>query len=399
MTQLLHDRHAPELIRALTDPAGFGDATARNRRDDAIELLSGIPDPALLPVDALAAAFTEELRLPGAPGLQYGRTEGVPELREWIASREGVGVERVLITNGGFHGLSLAISLVLERGDTVAVDDPVFPLFLRGLELADARPLPIRVGPDGLDLDDLEAKLVAGSRPTALYTVPDFHNPSQGVLPLPSRRRLVELAERYNFTIINDNPYREIVFSGEPVSVADFNESDSVINVNTFTKTLGPGLRLGWVILPQRLVADAVKLRSRQDSHSSKIVQHAIARFLTSDADAFDGVLRAARPVYAQRARALVTALEREAPDEFELREPSGGFFVWARLTDDSIDDARLAVDASAEGIEYQRGAFFAVAADTGADRFLRLGFSLSSEEELGEAARRLARAIDCQRH
>lgn len=398
MTQLLTDRPEPALIRALTDPAGFGDATARNRRDDAIELLSGIPDPTLLPVDALAAAFTAELARPGAPGLQYGRTEGVPTLREWIAAREGVPVGRVLITNGGFHGLSLAISLVLERGVTVAVDDPVFPLFLRGLELADARPLPIRVGRDGLDLDDLEAKLAAGARPAALYTVPDFHNPSQGVLPLAARRRLVELAERYDFVVINDNPYREIVFDGQPVSVADFNNSDRVINVNTFTKTLGPGLRLGWVILPERLVAGAVKLRSRQDSHSSQIVQHAIARFLTSDADAFDAVLRAARPVYAQRARALVDALHREAPGEFELREPAGGFFLWARLTDDALDDARLAADASAEGVEYQRGAFFEVAKNTGADRFLRLGFSLSGEEELREAARRLARAIARQR-
>jgi 2-aminoadipate transaminase len=388
----------PELIRALTDPKGFGDATLRTPRADAIELLGGIPDPDLLPGAQLADAYAAALAEPGLPALQYGRTEGVPELREWIAAREAVPVSRILITNGGFHGLALAIQLVLERGDLVAVDNPIFPLFLRGLELADARILPIRVGADGLDLDELEARLAAGARPAALYTVPDFHNPSQGVLPESARRHLVALAERYGFIVFADNPYREIAFDGVTESVAAFNESDHVVHINTFTKTLGPGLRLGWVVLPERFTANAVKLRSRNDSHSSQLTQHAIARFVTSHETAFDEVLQRARPVYAERAAALAAALEREAPGEFEVRPPRGGFFVWARLRDDAIDEARLAADASLEGIEYQRGAFFTSGEGTDADRHLRLGFSRASVAELDEAARRLAAAIARQR-
>jgi 2-aminoadipate transaminase len=371
----------PELIRALTDPKGFGDATLRTPRADAIELLGGIPDPDLLPGAQLADAYAAALAEPGLPALQYGRTEGVPELREWIAAREAVPVSRILITNGGFHGLALAIQLVLERGDLVAVDNPIFPLFLRGLEL-----------------DELEARLAAGARPAALYTVPDFHNPSQGVLPESARRHLVALAERYGFIVFADNPYREIAFDGVTESVAAFNESDHVVHINTFTKTLGPGLRLGWVVLPERFTANAVKLRSRNDSHSSQLTQHAIARFVTSHETAFDEVLQRARPVYAERAAALAAALEREAPGEFEVRPPRGGFFVWARLRDDAIDEARLAADASLEGIEYQRGAFFTSGEGTDADRHLRLGFSRASVAELDEAARRLAAAIARQR-
>ena len=151
-------------------------------------------------------------------------------------------------------------------------------------------------------------------------------------------------------------------------------------------------------MLPERFTANAVKLRSRNDSHSSQLTQHAIARFVTSRETAFDEVLQRARPVYAERAAALAAALEREAPGEFEVRPPRGGFFVWARLRDDAIDEAQLAADATREGIEYQRGAFFTSGEGTDSDRHLRLGFSRASVAELDEAARRLAAAIARQR-
>ncbi|MDF2920584.1 MAG: transcriptional regulator containing a DNA-binding domain and an aminotransferase domain, partial [Microbacterium sp.] len=289
MTVLAPSR--PALIEAFTAPKGFGDQTLRDRRPDAIELLGGIPDPSVLPTAELAEATARVLSAPGAPSLQYSRTEGIPALREWIAAREGVSVDRVLITNGGFHGLAIAVQTVLERGDLVAVDNPVFPLFLRGLELADARVLPIRVGADGLDVDALAAELRAGARPAAVYTVPKFHNPSQSSLPTARRRELVDLAEKYGFVVFADDPYRELRFAGEPESLAPFHDSAHVIHVNTFTKTLGPGLRLGWVVLPERLVPDAVALRSRQDSHSSTFVQAVVAELLTSDAGLFDRVL------------------------------------------------------------------------------------------------------------
>lgn len=326
--------------------------------------------------------------------MQYGRTEGLPLLREWIAAREGVDVGRIVITNGGFHGLSLAIQAVVERGGTVAVDDPIFPLFLRGLELSAGVPLPVPVGAEGLDIDALEARLADGARPSGLYTVPDFHNPSQGTLPTAARRRLVELAEQHDFVVFADNPYRELRFAGEPQDDAVFNESDHVIHINTFTKTLGPGLRLGWLVLPERFTRDVVALRSRQDSHTSLFVQSAIAELLTSDEGLFDRTLGVARELYRSRAEGLATALEREAPGAFEVRVPDGGFFLWPRLVDDAVDADRLAADASAEGVEYQRGSFFASGTGNGAERHLRLSCGDTSVERLDEAAVRLARAL-----
>ncbi|KQO97652.1 aminotransferase-like domain-containing protein [Leifsonia sp. Leaf264] len=384
----------PALIAALTAPKGFGDATLRDRRTDAIELLGGIPDAAVLPASELAEATARVLSRPGLPALQYSRTEGISPLREWIAEREGVSVDRIVVTNGGFHGLSLAIQSTLERGDLVAVDNPIFPLFLRGLELADASILPIRVGSDGLDIEHLRDELRAGARPAALYTVPDFHNPSQGTLPAEARRELVDLAEHYGFIVYADNPYRELWFGDAPESVDAFNSSDHVIHVNTFTKTLGPGLRLGWIVVPEPLRPAITALRSRQDSHSSTFVQAVVGELVTAEPTLFDSTLQRARRLYRGRAERLVAALEREAPGSFETVLPGGGLFLWPRLTDDAVDPDRLAADASAEGVEYQRGSFFPSGPGTDSDRHLRLAYGHIPEPQLDEAAARLGRAL-----
>ncbi|MCP2046702.1 UNVERIFIED_ORG: 2-aminoadipate transaminase [Paenarthrobacter nicotinovorans] len=397
-TQTLKTTRRPALIEAFTAPKGFGDQTLRDRRADAIELLGGIPDPSVLPTEELAAATARVLAKPGVPALQYSRTEGISPLREWIAEREGVAVDRILITNGGFHGLSLAIQSVVERGDLVAVDNPIFPLFLRGLQLSDARTLPVFVGPHGLDIDHLSDQLRAGARPSALYTVPDFHNPSQGTLPGEARKELVRLAEHYGFVILADNPYRELRFAGAQESVEEFNSSDHVLHINTFTKTLGPGLRLGWTVAPERLSRDLVALRSRQDSHSSTLVQAIIGELVTADPGIFDATLNRARALYRNRAETLVAALHREAPGAFETVLPDGGLFLWPKLADPSVDPDRLAADASAQGVEYQRGSFFPSGPGTAADRHLRLAYGDVAAPKLEEAAARLGRALEKQR-
>lgn len=387
-----------ELIGRFSKPQGFGDATLRSARKDSIELLSGIPDPQVLPSAQLAAAAQRVLSQPGVPALQYSRTEGIGQLREWIAQREGVSEDRIIVTNGGFHGLSLAVQTLLDPGDLVAVDNPIFPLFLRGLELATTNILPIPVGDHGLDLDVLEAELRSGARPRVLYTVPDFHNPTQGSLSAAGRARLVGLAEQYGFIVLADNPYRELYFEKPAGSQREFNDSEHVVHVNTFTKTLGPGLRLGWLVVPQRLAAAISALRTRQDSHSSTLVQSIVAEALTADPQLYDRTLASARSLYLSRARTLAAGLESAAPGEFHVEVPEGGLFLWPRLADDRIDPAQLSVDARRFGIDYQQGGFFPSGPGTGAARHLRLSYGHISESDLVEGARRLALALSEQR-
>ena len=379
------------LVAGLSAPMGFGAAVRRPRHPDAIRLLSGLPDPGVLPTRELADAAARVLAEPGVPALQYSRTEGIPLLREWIAAREGLPPERIVITNGGFHGLALALQSVVEPGEPVAVDDPIF---LRSLELVTGTTLPVRVGPRGLDVDRLADLLRGGARPVAAYTVPDFHNPSQGTLPTEARAELVRLAEHHGFVVLADNPYRELRFRGEPQGTGPFNASSHVIHVNTFTKTLGPGLRLGWLVLPEPLVPDVVALHARYDLHTSTFVQAAVAELLTAEPSRFDTVLERARATYRERADALAGALEREAPGAFELDPPEGGLFLWPRIADDRVDPDRLADDASAEGVEYARGSYFASRPGTDADRRLRLAYGDVPVARLEEAATRIGRAL-----
>ncbi|HEY5877998.1 MAG TPA: PLP-dependent aminotransferase family protein [Nakamurella sp.] len=382
------------LARSLTEPRGFGDQTLIAPRPDSTRLLGGIPAPEALPVPDIARASAElwSNRAAATAALQYSSATGFEGLRSWIARREGVDPARIVITNGGMHGLSLAVLTVIERGSTVAVDDPIFPLFLRVLELSTSSILPVRVDGDGLDVDALAVRLAAGERISAVYTVPDFHNPSQGTLTADRRRALVELADRYGFYLLIDNPYRELRFAGVEQGLAPFHESDRAIVVNTFTKTLGPGWRVGWLVLPEHLVAPVLRLRNRLDAHTSTVAQTLIERLVLTDPAWFDGVLGRASALYAERAQVLVDELDTALPGAFTTVRPEGGLFLWPRLADDTIDAAALAGRAADHGVLYQQGEFFASGADAReSSRHLRLAYG----DRTPEARRSFGRRSD----
>jgi 2-aminoadipate transaminase len=384
------------LARGLNAPRGFVRASF-DPPPGTIRLLGGLPAPEALPAEAVARVSAELWSDPKATAaaLQYSPAHGFPVLREWIARRENVDPCRVVVTNGGMHGLTLAVLTVVERGATVAVDDPVFPGFLWALEIATTRILPVPVVTDGLDVEHLAQRLAAGGRIAAAYTVPDFHNPAQVSLSAPKRHALVQLAEKHGFYVIVDNPYRELRFAGPDAGVTAFNGSDRAIHVNTFTKTLGPGWRVGWMVLPEHLVEPVIRLRNRLDVHTSSVTQAVVERLVTADDQWYDTIVRAAAELYGERSRVLVDALHEHLPGAFDIREPEGGLFLWPRLADDSIDPAELFQRAAAQGVVYQQGEFFA--ADPGrqsSTRHLRLSYSDRTPDELRQAVRRLAAAF-----
>ena len=384
------------LSRGLAPPRGFVEASF-NPPPGAIRLLGGVPAPEALPVEAVAQASAELWRDQEAAvaALQYSPAPGFAGLREWIAKREDVDPRRIVVTNGGMHGLTLAVLTVVERGATVAVDDPVFPGFVWALDIATTRILPVPVLADGFDVQYLAGRLATGERIAAAYTVPDFHNPAQVSLSAEKRRGLVELAERHGFYVIIDNPYRELRFAGHDQGVAAFNGSDRVIHVNTFTKTLGPGWRVGWLVLPEHLTEPVIRLRSRLDVHTSSVTQAIVERLVTRDDHWYDGLMRSATRLYRERAQVLVDALHEQLPGAFEIRAPEGGLFLWPRLTDDRVDPAALFRRAAANGVVYQQGEYFAAdPQQLSSARHLRFAYGDRTPDELYEAARRLAAAF-----
>lgn len=385
------------LARGLSAPKGFVDASLAAPAPGTIRLLGGVPAPAALPVEAIGQASAQVWQDPDAAiaSLRYGPPRGSEALCAWIAQREGVDPSRIVVTNGGMHGLALTVLTVVERDATVAVDDPVFPGFLWALEMSTTRTLPVPVVADGFDVEHLARRLATGARIAAAYTVPDFHNPAQVSLSAPKRQALIELAERYGFYVIVDDPYRELRFRGQDQGVAAFHRSDRAIHVNTFTKTLGPGWRVGWLVLPDHLVDPVTRLRNRLDVHTSSVTQAMIERLLTDDATRFDRIVNGATALYRERADALIDALREQLPGTFRIVAPEGGLFLWPRLTDDDVDPTELFRRAAAHGVLYQPGEYFA--ADPGqrcSARHLRLSYSDRTPEELREAVRRLALAF-----
>ncbi|WP_433222117.1 PLP-dependent aminotransferase family protein [Dactylosporangium sp. CS-047395] len=387
-----------ELARGLAPPKAFVDASLTAPAVEAIRLISGVPAPEALPVEAIAKASAQLWADPAAAtaALQYSPGPGHPRLREWIAAREGVDPARIVLTNGGMHGLTLAVLTVVERGATVAVDDPVFPGFLWALEAATTRILPVPVRADGFDVEHLAGRLAAGERIAAAYTVPDFHNPAQVSLSADKRAALMRLAERHGFYVLLDDPYRELRFAGRDQGVAAWHDSDRAIHVNSFTKTLGPGWRVGWLVLPEHLAEPVLGLRGRLDVHTSSVTQAIVERLVTADDRWYDDLVRAAAALYRERARVLVDALHEQLPGAFTIREPEGGLFLWPRLTDDRLDPAALYRRAVAAGVIYQPGASFAAdqTRPSTSERHLRFAYSDRTPAELVEAVSRLASAF-----
>jgi 2-aminoadipate transaminase len=360
-----------------------------------VHLTSGGPAAEALPVDDLAAGFDAALRRDaGRAGLAYSDSPGLPRLRDVLAVREGVPASRVVVTNGALHGISLAFAAVLDPGDVVLVEDPVFSDTVRIVENAGGVAVGVPVDADGLDVDAVErvvlADRTAGRRVKCVYTVPDYQNPSGAVLSAARRERLVALAERYDLLVVSDNPYRLHGFDAVPVP--DLPDSDRVLRVSTFSKTLGPGLRLGHVVAPGWLAPHLVNLRRRVDFHSHTLTQHVVADLLERDGW-FDAMAAGAREVYRRRARTLVRSLREHTADVLEFTDPVGGFFVWARVVAPGVSARALAAAAGQAGFVLPDGSPFAVSGDSPAHGFVRLAYSQAAIDDLAASGPALAAA------
>ncbi len=329
--------------------------------------------------------------------LQYAPRLGLAELREWIAAyvgREGVRVDpdAVIVVNGAKHGLDLACKLFVEPGDTIVVTRPTYQSALgifRGYEVTY---LEIGQDGDGMDVDELATRLAERARagaamPKLLYDVPEFHNPTGVTLSARRRERLVELAERYDFLIVEDDPYRRIRFDGEPLApIASLDTNGRVLGLGTFAKLVAPGLRVGWVTATRDIAGRMGALKS--DGGSCPLTQRLLLEY--GRAGRLELHVRDMAKIYAGHRDVLAEALRRQIPDA-TFRVPSGGYYLWVTLPG-HVDTDRLLPVALAHGVRFLPASqFFATPGPTNR---LRLAYSYASPAGLTEGVRRLARAI-----
>lgn len=368
-------------------------------RPDILSFAGGLPAPELFPVEAIAEAHARVFAEAGRSALQYAVTEGYVPLRAFIAERLGgrgvhVPVEQVLLTTGSQQGIDLVAKILLDPGDLVAVEDPSY---LAALQVFSGYEVDFAVVPsddDGMRVEELpEVVARAGRLPKLIYLVTDFHNPKGTSLSLARRRALLAFATAHRIPILEDDPYGELRFAGtRPPSLAALDsggEDGVVLQLGTFSKTLAPGLRIGWLVGPPSLIRAATTAKQAADLHSAPVAQRAAAALLERfDYDAHLGSIRA---VYGERCRAMLGSLARHLPPGSRWTRPEGGLFLWVRLPDglraDDLFDA-----AVAEKVAFVPGSpFFA---GTPQHEYLRLNFSNRPPDLIEVGMERFGRVV-----
>lgn len=364
---------------------------------DIVRFAMGSPAADAIPSDVLAAIAARELAVPSA--YDYAATEGDPELidslvRMLAAQGRSVDPRRLLITSGGMQGLDLACKLFVEPGDLVVVEGPTYTNGTATIGSYEGRCLEVVVDDDGMRIDALlEGVEAAGRTPSAIYTIPNFQNPSGTTLSLERRRQLVELAARWNAVVIEDDPYGLIRFSGDPLpSLAELADSpDRVVRVETFSKVLAPGLRVGWVEADPRIIELMINAKQAMDTCTNLPAQRLVAGFLREGH--MEDHLAALRSAYRDRRDVMDAALRQSFADErCSWTFPEGGMFLWLTLPGE-VDAERLFPEALEDGVAFIPGAAFSVEG-----RFanaLRLCFATNGADRIREGVLRLRHTVE----
>ena len=364
-------------------------------RPEIISFAGGLPAPELFPIEAIAEGHAKVFRESGATALQYSTTEGWMPLREWIAdglkNRRGIQTtaEQILITSGSQQGIDLVAKIFLEPGDKVLVENPCYLAALQAFSAYEADFVAVESDDFGMRVDQVE-EAIKRENPKLIYIVADFQNPKGTTLSLERRQHLLEISQRYRIPIVEDNPYGALRYRGERLPVlASLDEEGLVIYLSTFSKTLSPGMRIGWIAATKEINQMLVIAKQATDLHTNTIAQRAVAKTLeTFD---YDGHISTLCQVYGERCLTMINAITKHFPAETKWTKPEGGLFLWAELPE-GLSGAELLEAALKERVAFVPGApFFATQPKS---NFIRLNFSNSKPEMIEEGIARLGRVI-----
>ena len=351
-----------------------------------ISLARGVPAPECLPVEELADCARVALERDGRTVLSYGSPSGYQPLREWIAERHGVDAGRVLLTNGSLQGF-VFLAWHFARLGRVLVEAPTYDRPLRILAEAGADVAAVRQDEEGLDVEALEAALAPGD--AVLYTIPTFQNPSGRTLSVERRRRLAELARDRGLLVFEDDPYGLVRFEGQtPPSLFELMDGEGVVYSSSFSKTVAPGVRVGYYVLPPALASAIEAIATSTYITPVLLSQATVYEFLRRGA--FESNLERVRGLLRVRRDTMLAALERELGGRAAWSRPDGGYFLWLDL---GLDTGPLLERAQGSGVTFVKGADFFLPG-AGGERSARLAFSYASPDEIAEGIARIASLV-----
>jgi 2-aminoadipate transaminase len=351
-----------------------------------ISFARGAPSLDIVDVEGLRAAADRALRNDPAGSTAYGTSVGYPPLRQWVAERHGVPVERVLLTNGSMQADAFLFDALVKAGDAVIVERPTYDRTLLSLLGRGADVRQVELEPDGIDIAALRRVLAAGAHPKLAHIIPNFQNPAGYTLSLAKREQLLALAAEHEFVVFEDDPYVELRFTGAELPRMLAMDPERVLYASSFSKTICPGIRVGYLIGPEALIAQIAKLATGAYISPNMLAQSIVNEFCRSGA--IERSIVTVKAALARRAELLCEALSRELP-EARFVAPQGGYFLWVELPRGS--DVAAVFDAAARlGLQFVKGADFML---EGGESSLRLAYSGVTETEIEEGVRRLAQA------
>ena len=365
-------------------------------KPEIISFAGGAPAPELFPIEEMKKVSVAVLEEQGKVALQYATTEGYLPLREKIAERmnrisnTNVGPDDILITSGSQQGLDFSGKTFIDKGDVILCESPSYLGALNAMKAYEPEFIEINTDNDGMIMEDLEKVLASNDRVKMIYVIPDFQNPSGRTWPLERRIKFMEIINKYEIPVVEDNPYGELRFDGEALpSLKSLDTKGLVIYLGTFSKIFCPGYRIGWACAAPKILEKFNICKQGADLQASTIAQMEINKFM--EMYDLDEHVEKIKGCYVKRRDAMLKAMKEEFPESVEFTHPQGGLFTWVTFPE-TIDAGEIAKKCLEQNVAYVPGASFYP--NGGVFNTCRLNYSNMPEDKIVEGIKRIGKVL-----